>query len=113
MSGLKASNTIAVHNPGAVSGYAGSAVNLNTVAADNGGPLSSYTATGLPAGTAIRSTGYITGTPTAVGSYTVGVTARDATGASGHTTFHWTVAAHPSPSASRRTSAGSRNAVRR
>lgn len=94
VSGLKAPNSIAVHNPGTVTGYAGTAVSVNTLATDSARLTLTYTATGAAAGTAIRTTGYITGTPTRTDSYTVSVTARDATGATGHTSFHWNVVAH-------------------
>jgi hypothetical protein len=52
-----------------------------------------YSATGLPAGLSISSSGQITGTPTAAGTSTATVTARDTTGASGSATFTWTVSA--------------------
>ena len=94
VSGLKAPNTITVHNPGTITSYAGKAVRLNTTGTDSAHLALRYTAAGLPPRTAIGTTGYITGTPTRVGSYTVTVTARDATGAAGHTTFHWKVISH-------------------
>ncbi len=94
VSGFKAPNTIAVHNPGTITSYAGKAVRLNTAGTDSAHLALRYTAAGLPAGTAVGTTGYITGTPTRVGSYTVTVTARDATGSAGHTTFHWKVISH-------------------
>jgi hypothetical protein len=50
-----------------------------------------YAAIGLPAGLSISSSGQITGTPITAGTYTVTVTAKDTTNASGSTTFTWTV----------------------
>ncbi|WP_158103698.1 S8 family serine peptidase, partial [Crossiella equi] len=55
-----------------------------------GGALT-YSASGLPAGLAISASGRITGTPTKGGTYTVTVTATDAGGAKGTTTFGWRV----------------------
>jgi hypothetical protein len=50
-----------------------------------------YSATGLPTGLSISSSGLITGTPSAAGTYNVTVTAKDSTGASGSTSFTWTI----------------------
>jgi hypothetical protein len=59
-------------------------------ATDSAGLALSYSAGGLPPGLAIDpDTGRISGTPTATGSYTVTVTATDATGSFGSTTFNW------------------------
>ena len=78
-------------NPGNQSGYTGTAVNLGLTASDADGEVLSFSATGLPTGLAISSsTGRITGTPTAAGSYTVTVTVRDAL-ASASVAFTWTL----------------------
>jgi len=50
-----------------------------------------YSAVGLPPGLSISSSGLISGTPTAAGTYTVTVTATDSTGASGTASFAWAV----------------------
>ncbi len=48
--------------------------------------------TGLPAGLSISaSSGLISGTPSAAGTYSVTVTAKDTTGASGSASFTWTI----------------------
>ncbi|MEV4559486.1 protease pro-enzyme activation domain-containing protein, partial [Kitasatospora sp. NPDC049285] len=85
-------NTVTVTNPGSQTGTTGTAVSLQVSATDSAsGQTLTYTASGLPAGLAISSTGKITGTPTAAGTYTVTVTATDTTGAAGSATFSWTV----------------------
>jgi hypothetical protein len=88
-------NTVTVTNPGPQSGTVGQAVTLQIKATDSAaGQALTYGAGGLPAGLAINaSTGLITGTPTATGSPSVTVTATDGTGATGSTTFTWTIAA--------------------
>jgi hypothetical protein len=56
------------------------------------GQTLTYSATGLPAGLSINSSsGLISGTPTAAGASNVTVTAKDATGAAGSTSFTWTI----------------------
>uniref|UniRef100_UPI0004E0FB55 cellulose-binding domain-containing protein n=1 Tax=Streptomyces sp. NRRL F-5123 TaxID=1463856 RepID=UPI0004E0FB55 len=86
-------NTVTVTNPGAQSATVGTAVTaLQVQAADSAsGQTLSFAAAGLPPGLSISSTGRITGTPTAAGSYAVTVTATDATGAKGTASFTWTV----------------------
>jgi len=86
--------TVSVTNPGSQEGIAGTAVSVPVSASDStGGQTLSYSATGLPAGTAINATtGAITGTPSAAGTSTVAVTARDGSGAFATTNFTWTVA---------------------
>ena len=86
-------NTVTVTNPGNQSGTVGTAASVQVHATDSGGAALTYSATGLPAGLSINSsTGLISGTPTAAGTSSVTVTAKDSTGASGSTTFTWTVA---------------------
>jgi endo-1,4-beta-xylanase len=81
-------NTVSVTNPGSQSGSVGTAQSVQIHATDSAGAALTYSATGLPAGLSINSsTGLISGTPTASGSSSVTVTARDSTGASGNTTF--------------------------
>ncbi|MFI9270069.1 protease pro-enzyme activation domain-containing protein [Kitasatospora sp. NPDC052896] len=87
-------NTVTVTNPGTQTSTTASAVNLQLAGSDStSGQTLSYSATGLPAGLSISGSGLITGTPTTAGSSTVTVTAKDATGATGTTSFTWTVTA--------------------
>jgi endo-1,4-beta-xylanase len=92
------SNTVTVTNPGNQTGTVGTAASVQIHASDSGGAALTYSATGLPAGLSINSsTGLISGTPTANGTSTVTVTAKDSTGASGSTTFTWTIGTSSSP----------------
>ncbi|MFD7014880.1 putative Ig domain-containing protein [Streptomyces sp. NPDC059928] len=86
-------NTVTVTNPGAQSTTVNTAVSLKVNASDSAsGQTLTYSATGLPAGLSINSsTGLISGTVTTVGNSSVSVTAKDSTGASGSTSFGWTV----------------------
>ncbi|MBS2966994.1 putative Ig domain-containing protein, partial [Actinocrinis puniceicyclus] len=85
-------NTVTVTNPGAQSGTVGTAISgLQIQAADSGsGQTLTYSASGLPAGLSISSSGLISGTPTASGTFNVTVTATDSTSASGSASFTWT-----------------------
>jgi len=95
VSASPAGNVVSVSNPGSQT--------TTTVGAPIGGvqiqatdsaaaQTLTYSATGLPAGLSITpTTGSIAGTPTTKGVYNVTVTATDTTGASGSTTFTWTV----------------------
>jgi len=86
------SNTVTVTNPGSQTGTVGTAASLQVGASDSGSSTLSYSATGLPTGLSINaSSGLISGTPTAAGSYSVTVTAKDTTGATGSTGFSWTI----------------------
>jgi hypothetical protein len=86
-------NTVTVTNPGVQTSTAGTAASLQIHASDSAsGQTLTYSATGLPAGLSINaSSGLISGTPTTAGTSTVTVTAKDTTGASGSTSFSWTV----------------------
>src|SRR5580704_3537033 len=86
-------NTVTVTNPGSQTGTVGTAASLQISASDSAsGQTLTYSATGLPAGLSINSsTGLISGTPTTSGSYSVTVTAKDTTGASGSASFTWTI----------------------
>ncbi|WEO97157.1 putative Ig domain-containing protein [Streptomyces sp. FXJ1.172] len=85
-------NTVTVTNPGSQSTATGSSASLQISASDSGGASLTYSATGLPTGLSINSsTGLISGTASTAGTYQVTVTAKDSTGASGSTSFTWTV----------------------
>jgi hypothetical protein len=86
-------NTVTVTNPGAQTSTVGTATSLQIRATDSAsGQTLTYSATGLPAGLSINaSSGLISGTPTTAGMSTVAVTAKDTTGASGSSSFSWTV----------------------
>jgi len=78
-------------NPGAQSGFVGTAVTLALTATDGDGDTLTFSATGLPGGLVIgSSTGRITGTPTTAGNFNVTVTARDVLSAASQS-FTWGV----------------------
>ena len=87
------SNTVTVTNPGSQSGTVGTAISPVQIHATDSasGQTLTYSATGLPSGLSISSSGLISGTPTASGSFNVTITARDATGAAGSVSFTWTI----------------------
>jgi hypothetical protein len=91
--GAASGNTVTVTNPGTQTATVGTAVTaLQIQAADSAsGQTLSYSASGLPSGLSISSSGRITGTPTAAGTYTVTVTASDTTSAKGTASFTWNV----------------------
>jgi subtilase family serine protease len=86
-------NTVTVTNPGSRTGTVGTAASLQIAATDSAsGQTLSYGASGLPTGLSINSSsGLISGTPSAAGTYSVTVTAEDTTGALGSASFTWTV----------------------
>ncbi|GAA2776043.1 hypothetical protein GCM10010521_63410 [Streptomyces rameus] len=90
--GTSTGNTVTVTNPGSQNTTVGGSVSLQIHATDSAGAALTYSATGLPAGLSINgSTGLITGTASTAGTYQVTVTAKDSTGATGSTSFTWTV----------------------
>jgi serine protease len=84
-------NTVTVNNPGNKTGTVGTATSLQMTGSDSGGLSLTYSATGLPTGLSISSSGLISGTPSAAGTFNVTVTAKDSTNASGSTSFTWTI----------------------
>ncbi|HMC70819.1 MAG TPA: putative Ig domain-containing protein, partial [Mycobacteriales bacterium] len=86
-------NTVTVTNPGNRTGTVGTATSLQIQASDSSsGATLSYAASGLPTGLSINSsTGLISGTPSAAGTFSVTVTVTDNTNASGSTSFTWTI----------------------
>ena len=86
-------NTVSVTSPGNQTGTTGTAASLQVSGSDSAsGQTLTYSANGLPTGLSINSsTGLISGTPTTAGSSSVTVTAKDGTGATGSTSFTWTV----------------------
>jgi hypothetical protein len=91
--GSTSGNTVTVTNPGSQSGTVGTAISgLQIHASDSAsGQTLTYSASGLPAGLSISSSGLISGTPTASGTFNASVTATDSTGASGSASFTWTI----------------------
>jgi uncharacterized repeat protein (TIGR01451 family) len=69
----------------------GASFSLRVTATDSGGAALTFAATGLPPGLSISSSGLISGSPSAAGTYPVTVTATDTTNASGSTSFTITV----------------------
>jgi len=86
-------NTVTVTNPGNQTGTVGTATSLQIHATDSSSTATlTYTASSLPTGLSINSSsGLISGTPSAGGTFNVTATATDNTGASGSTSFTWTI----------------------
>lgn len=86
-------NTVTVTKPGSQTSTVGVAASLQVNATDSAtGQSLTYSASGLPTGLSINAaSGLITGTPTAAGTSSVTITARDTTTASGSAVFTWTV----------------------
>ncbi len=91
-SGVPGAETVGVVNPFGYSSPKGAAVSFAMQAVDsNKSQTLTYTATGLPPGITIASNGTISGSGSALGTYTVTVTATDTAGVSGTATFVWSV----------------------
>ena len=85
---------VTLANPGPQASLAGSAASAVTLSGKDStsGQTLTYSAAGLPAGLSVSSAGVISGTPTANGTSTVTVTAKDGNGAYATQSFVWTVA---------------------
>jgi beta-glucosidase-like glycosyl hydrolase len=91
-SGVPGAETVGVVNPWGYSSPKGTAASFAMQAVDsNPSQTLTFTATGLPPGITIASNGTISGTGTALGTYTVTVTAKDSQAVTGTATFVWSV----------------------
>ncbi|MFE0465214.1 glycoside hydrolase family 3 C-terminal domain-containing protein [Kitasatospora sp. NPDC058965] len=91
-SGLPGAETVGVVNPFGYSSPKGAAVSFAVQAVDSAPAQSlAFTATGLPPGIALATDGTFSGAGSALGTYTVTVTATDRAGVSGTATFVWSV----------------------
>ena len=86
-----ATNTVTVTSPANQTTTVGAIFSLQVAATDSGGAALSFAAVGLPPGLSISSSGLISGSPSAAGTYSVTVTATDTTKASGSAAFTMTV----------------------
>jgi hypothetical protein len=87
---------VSVTSPGSQSSASGAAIAPLALSANDtqAGATFTWSATGLPTGLSLNTaTGTITGTPSAVGNYTVSVTATDGSGFAGSASFSWFVGA--------------------
>jgi hypothetical protein len=87
-------NPVTITNPGSQSSRVNQAITPLQLSASGGTAPYQWTAAGLPTGLSITTSGLISGTPTTRGTFTVTVTAIDSVGASGSTTFTWTIKRH-------------------
>jgi hypothetical protein len=86
------SGGVTVGNPGNKSGVVGTAIASFTLSATGGTAPYTWTASGLPGGVTIgSSTGTVSGTPTAAGTFNVTATATASAGGSGSTSFTFTI----------------------
>jgi GH25 family lysozyme M1 (1,4-beta-N-acetylmuramidase) len=93
---VDAFGTDAVTSPGSLSTVAGYPVLRQIHVTDSvAGTTQLFSVTGLPPGLTMSSGGQITGFPVTAGTYPVTVTAIDNLGATGSTSFTWTVTAAP------------------
>ena len=89
-------DSVGVINPGGQGSIGGDPVSLQMQGASDGGFPLTWSATGLPPGLTIdASSGLISGTLSATGTYQARVTATDSTGVSGSVFFNWTVVPPP------------------
>jgi hypothetical protein len=86
-------NVVTVTSPGNQTGAVGTAITPVQVQASDSasGQTLTFSATGLPPGLSISSSGSITGTPTSGGTFSPVVSATDSTGATGATSFTWSI----------------------
>jgi hypothetical protein len=86
-------NMITINNPGGQTATVNTPVSLQIVASDSAtGQTLTYSASGLPNGLSISSTsGLISGTPSAAGTFSSTVTVKDTTNATNSVTFSWVV----------------------
>ncbi|TCC34619.1 M4 family metallopeptidase [Kribbella sindirgiensis] len=86
------SGGVTVTNPGNKTGTVGTAISSFTLTATGGTAPYTWSATGLPAGITLgSSTGTVSGTPTASGTFNVTATATASAGGSGSTSFTFTI----------------------
>jgi len=85
------STTLTLNNPGNQTGTVGTAASL-TLTASGGTTPYSFSASGLPTGLSINSsTGTISGTPSASGTFTVNATVNDSASHTSSVSFTWTI----------------------
>lgn len=98
-----ANNAPVLGSIGNQTGTVGTAVNLTISATDSDNDTLSYSATGLPTGLSINSsTGTISGTPTASGTFNTTVTVSDGNSGQDSESFTWTISAQSNTSGSDR-----------